>query len=382
MDSLALVILVLLSIASLGLWIRERGRIADSIRARRALEAQVDRLRADLEGARSRLEALVDSGEAALLLDEDGMVLLANPAARSLFGDLQEDERLMSYARSVEIEEMTQEALHLPEGQTVERQIQMDGKLYQVRAAHHESLVALWLADISELRRLSRARTDLIGNLSHELKTPLTSLRLLVDTMTGPARIDPELLGNLADKLNAEVDTLQQMTQEMLDLAAIESGRQVVRLVAVPLEAIARDPVRRLHEQAERKSVDISVDVDPSIAVLADPEQARRAVLNVLHNAIKFCPDGGQVHLSHRAEEQTGRVLLRVADNGPGLRPDELDRIFERFYRGDSARGNPGTGLGLSITRNIMQAHAGEVWAENQRPPASGAIITLAFVPA
>lgn len=380
MDQVLPILLAAAVIVLAALWARERSHGAQIRRQVSRMKQELDETLNELDRTLERLAAVVDSGqEPFILVTGDGEIQLVNPAAQALFGPLEERGSLIGFTRSVDLEELTQESLQLTDGETAERQIQFGGNHYHVRATRSGNLIALWLVDVSELRRLARARTDLIGNLSHELRTPLTSLRLLAETF---ARTDPELASELADKMAAEVDTLNQMTQEMLDLAAIESGRQVVRLVTVPLEAIAREPVNRLREQADRKSIQITVKVDPELAVLADPEQARRAVLNVLHNAIKFSEDGGQVEVSSETDSQSGRIQLLIADNGPGLRPDELDRIFERFYRGDSARGNPGTGLGLAITRNIMQAHGGSVRAENRRPPLSGALITLAFVPA
>jgi len=186
--------------------------------------------------------------------------------------------------------------------------------------------------------------------------------------------------GELAHKILAEVDTLNQMSQEMLDLAAIESGRQVIRLVAVPLQEIVAVPLERLREQAARQGVNLRAEIPTGLSVLADRDQAARAILNVLHNAVKFTPKGGSVSLTAAADPDGEHVILTVSDEGPGIAPAELGRIFERFFRGDQARGTPGTGLGLAITRHILQAHGGDVWAENRTPPASGAVVRLRFL--
>jgi signal transduction histidine kinase len=104
-------------------------------------------------------------------------------------------------------------------------------------------------------------------------------------------------------------------------------------------------------------------------------------VQNVLHNAIKFSPEGSQVSLA-AGPEDPDQVALHIADEGPGISPAELSRIFERFYRGDQSRGTPGTGLGLSIAHHILRAHGGRIWAENRRPPERGAIFSLSFAAA
>ncbi len=144
-----------------------------------------------------------------------------------------------------------------------------------------------------------------------------------------------------------------------------------------PLLDLAQEAAARLRDQAERRRLRLALEVPPDLVVLADREQAARAIGNVLHNALKFTPKGGQVRLWARAGEE--QAVLVVEDEGPGIPPEDLERIFERFYRSEMARGTPGTGLGLAIVRHIMQAHGGRVWAENRRPPARGAAFCLAF---
>jgi two-component system phosphate regulon sensor histidine kinase PhoR len=186
----------------------------------------------------------------------------------------------------------------------------------------------------------------------------------------------------LAVKVAAEVDTLQQMAQEMLDLAAIESGRQVVRLVPESLMQIVLKPLGQMADQARRQQIRLSNEVPEDLMVLADREQVARAVGNILHNALKFTPAGGEVSLAAHHDQAQNRIVLSISDSGPGIPPDELERIFERFFRSDRARGTPGTGLGLSIARHILRAHGGEVWAENRMPPQGGAVFHLALQPA
>jgi two-component system phosphate regulon sensor histidine kinase PhoR len=219
----------------------------------------------------------------------------------------------------------------------------------------------------------------MITNLSHELRTPLTSLRLLADTLHGPAGKDSDTALDLVDKIVVEVDHLHQMSEELLDLAAIESGKQVMRLVPMPLKDLVAGPVERMQDQAEHREVAIRVLLSPSIRVLADREQAGRAILNVLHNAIKYSPEGGEVEISSERHSEEGHVILSILDGGPGIPPEELERVFERFYRSNWAWGTPGTGLGLAIARHILQAHGGRIWAENRELPDQGAVFHLAF---
>jgi two-component system phosphate regulon sensor histidine kinase PhoR len=199
--------------------------------------------------------------------------------------------------------------------------------------------------------------------------------------LVSPTGIKPEVANQLIEKLASEIDTLEQISQEMLDLAAIESGRQVIRLVPERLMDILEIPLARLEDQAARKNLSLRVSVTPDWIVLADRDQASRAVLNVLHNAIKFSPSGGMVRIEAEEDVVEEKIVLRVQDSGEGIPPSDLARIFERFYRGDRARQTPGTGLGLAIARHIMQAHGGRIWAENLVPPERGVVVFLAFEP-
>jgi two-component system phosphate regulon sensor histidine kinase PhoR len=218
------------------------------------------------------------------------------------------------------------------------------------------------MEDISELQRLGRARRDMVANVSHELRTPITSIRLLTDTLRRDFMDGSERGEELAGKINAEIEALEQMAQELLDLSMIESGRAEIRLIPVELGEIIRTAVSRFSEQAERKSLTIEAQAPPQLAVLADPDQVGRVLNNLLHNAIKFTPTGGIVDISVTLQDDW--VQLSVTDTGPGIPEEEHARVFERFYQADRARRGGGTGLGLAIAKHIVVAHGGEIWAE------------------
>ena len=351
---------------------RQRRDVRDDHSGREALMAERDRL---LAAGRAATEAL-------LVVDEELRVQYANPAAEVLFSGLSEPITLIAYTRSLDLERLMADAAGVGDNEALERMVRLEERPHKAVALGVARGVALALTDVSEVQRLSRARQNMVANLSHELRTPLTSLRLLADTLVGPAAQDVKVVQDLAVKVGAEVDTLQQMAQEMLDLAAIESGRQVVRLVPECLRQVVLRPLSQMADQAGRQQIQLTNEVPEVLRVLADAEQAARAVGNVLHNALKFTPPGGEVRLTGRYDEAQNRVVLSIFDTGPGIPPDELERIFERFFRSDRARGTPGTGLGLSIARHILRAHGGQVWAENRAPPQSGAVFHLAFQPA
>ncbi len=312
-----------------------------------------------------------------MILDDDLSVTYASPACKAIFGGDGSEGSLMRFTRAVELEELARQGLEAPLGEIREAGFRRENRTFDLRCVRLESGVVLALNETTELNRLHRARHDLVSNLSHELRTPLTSLRLLAETLSGPPGKDPQVARQSIDKILDQVDVLQTMAQEMLDLAAIESGHEVVRLKPVDVGALLQEAASRLKDQSDRRRIQVEIREAPPLRVLADEERAVRGLVNVLHNAIKFSPEGGMIWLS--AQPEDGDVRLTVEDEGPGLAPQDLNRIFERFYRSDQARGTPGTGLGLAIARHIMEAHGGRIWAENRRPPENGAAFHLQF---
>ena len=392
-------------------WRAERRRREMAERLARRWATEVQKIAEDKDRIGLRYDLLADSSADLLLITDRNLRLTyANAAAESLFGAWEPEVSLIRYTQSQALEAQAQQALASADLES-ERLLSLRDRPYRSRVRVRGDVVGLALTDAAEVQRLTRARQDMVANLSHELRTPLTSIGLLAQTLVarsgdrashsashpggdsashpggdsashpgGDLGGEAAATGELAHKILAEVDTLNQMSQEMLDLAAIESGRQVIRLVAVPLQEIVAVPLERLREQAARQGVNLRAEIPTGLSVLADRDQAARAILNVLHNAVKFTPKGGSVSLTAAADPDGEHVILTVSDEGPGIAPAELGRIFERFFRGDQARGTPGTGLGLAITRHILQAHGGDVWAENRAPPASGAVVRLRFL--
>lgn len=377
----ALALLALLAVLAFGgLWAREvRRHRAERAKLRKELEAaREDTARTSTERLWLQIAELA-SQEMLIAVDRQLRVRSANPAALQHFGPLPLERTLMLYVRSLELDELARQVLESDDPDVLERVVRLDRRPFRARLARADEGVGIAMLDVAEMQRLGRARQDMVANLSHELRTPLTALRLLADTLQAPVGKDPATALDLASKIGAEVDTLSQMTREMLDLTAIESGRQVIRLAPSRLSEIVQMAVKRLSDQASRRKIRIDADIPAGLEVLADADQAARAVGNVLDNAVKFSPDAAAIEVRGRAEPDGEFVTLSVADEGPGIPPDELDRIFERFFRGDRSRGTPGTGLGLAIVRHILSAHGGEAWAEDREPPQRGSILYLRF---
>jgi two-component system, OmpR family, phosphate regulon sensor histidine kinase PhoR len=236
--------------------------------------------------------------------------------------------------------------------------------------ARRSPTAGTWLVfeDVSELRRLQRIRAEFVDNLSHELRTPITTVRLLAETLT--REMDEEGASararDMVGKIDVEAGHLAQMVGELLDLAKIEQDSAPLYLDDVDLGLIVRASVERLSLFAERQRVTLRPDLPPQpLWIRGDDVRLGQLLVNLLHNAIKFSPAGREV--SVRARGAAGEVVVSVEDHGVGIPSADLDRVFERFYKVDKARvrGKGGTGLGLAIARHIVEGHGGRIWVES-----------------
>ena len=220
------------------------------------------------------------------------------------------------------------------------------------------------LRDLTDLRQTETVRRDFVANVSHELRTPLTALRALVETLQDGAADDPASRTEFLHGIEVEVERMSQMIAELLDLARIESGMADLDLSHVDLNQVVAPAAARLRAQAARHEVILEVvtDDDP-LPVHADADRTARVVMSLVHNAIKFTPPSGSIQVSTRRTND--EAIVSVRDSGAGLALDELDRVFERFYKADPSRSGAGAGLGLSIARHTVRQHGGRIWAES-----------------
>ncbi len=238
------------------------------------------------------------------------------------------------------------------------------------------------LQDLTRIRRLESIRRDFIGNVSHELLTPIASVKAVVETLEDGALDNREIALKFLGRAADEVDSMTQLVNELLTLTRIESGVTEFKFSPTAVSELLLRPVERFAEQAGRKEIELSVDVPLEMPlVLADCEQVWQVIRNFLHNAIKHTPRSGKVSVS--ASQMGDEVVLAIKDTGVGIYPDDLPRIFERFYKADRSRNRgavSGTGLGLSIAKHIVLAHNGRVWAESDLGKGSTFFLALPIV--
>jgi two-component system phosphate regulon sensor histidine kinase PhoR len=319
--------------------------------------------------AEVHLEALGDANlDALLLLDQDRQIVWASRVAAEMFGVTDHTPVGQSFIGLVRDFELNQAVLDAGAGhRPIVRQAAVDGRTLRIRAVPVEDTghTAVAIEDVTELQRLGRARRDFIANISHELRTPLANIDLAAQTLRNSPTQNPALVRRMLDQIGSQVQALSQLAQEMMDLAQIESGQALLKLVPVQVAPLVRASVAGLLPHAELKGQHISLFLPDDLMVLADEQQVSRVIGNLVHNAIKFAPEGGIISIYAQAESDGEDVRICVADTGPGIPKDDQTRIFERFYKQDRARSKGGTGLGLAIARHIVEGHGGRIWVES-----------------
>ena len=295
----------------------------------------------------------------ALLLDEGGRVLRANQAARDFF-DV-DTTRLPASLVEVTLESRLFEIVS-------SGQARAEAQLVHHRRTVQTHLVpdpdrrqsVLFLVDITELRRLATVRQEFVANLVHELKTPITSLRLTAESLLGDPM--PKDRRRFAERLVKEADLMSKIIDNLRQLGDIETGIMAVDVSTVELDELVRDSVTRLG--IERP---VNTSIPPGLAIETDRAKLAQALGNLLDNAAKFSPPGTAIDVA--AQAYGAEVVLSVRDRGPGISPEHWSRVFERFYKVDRARPREsgGFGLGLAITKHLVHVLGGRIWTEAAR---------------
>jgi two-component system, OmpR family, phosphate regulon sensor histidine kinase PhoR len=305
---------------------------------------------------------------ALIVINEAHEIIAINNSAETLFGRQKPlGESLINLTGSPELEMMVNDAL-INREEVFEEQVTIDKRVYraciQVIPRDGNLFIGVALEDISDLVRLNRARRDMVANISHELRTPIANIRLIIDGLfhehEKPKR--KQSISSLR-AIARETDSLLWMAEELLDLSMIESGQAIMRMIEVPASEMVDEAIERVHDQSDAKELEVINDIPSDMMVLCDRDKARRVLINLIHNAVKWSPPGETIAI--HAENGDEEITFRVIDNGPGVPDEHVERIFERFYQVDASRStSEGTGLGLAICKHIIEAHGGKIWAE------------------
>ncbi|MFZ6018285.1 MAG: ATP-binding protein, partial [Chloroflexota bacterium] len=339
------------------------------IRIAKRLGEQIEGYREE----RSKLDAVLQNmNDAILIVDGQGLVTLINPAAERIFNvdsSRALGHSLVEVVRQHPFVELWRTCVKTKRQQIATIETTPERLFIQGIATPLEPLLPentlLVFQDLTRVRRLEVVRRDFISNVSHELRTPLASLKALTETLQEGALEDPPAARRFLQKMESEIDNMTQLVRELLELSRIESGKVPFNLKPVQPNDLVSRAVERMQLQAERAGLTLRQECAEGLPnVLADAERIEQVLVNLLHNAIKFTPAGGEIVA--RTWKEAGQVIFSVQDTGVGIEPAALSRIFERFYKADQSRSGGGTGLGLSIARHTIEAHSGRIWAESE----------------
>ncbi len=315
-----------------------------------------------------------------IVLDESQIVIQANAVATQIANHQMVGETLIASIPNQALDELVQETWDA-NGDKMERVIEAGEQSFRTTArkitTERGVLLVITLTDITALNHARRARQEMVRNISHELRTPITSISLIAENLREDKVRRSKKGRKMVNSIRHQVGMMTQLVQEMRDLSRIESGQMPVKLVPAPLEAPIDTGIELLQDLSDNKQQTIEIDIPPNIIVLMDASKIERVVKNIVHNAVKFTREAGTIAITARVYDED--AIVAIADNGQGIPGDDLPRIFERFFQVDRSR-HDGTGLGLAIARHIVQAHGGEIWAESVEGKGSTFYFSLSLV--
>lgn len=370
----ALFILVIAAVA-LHFWWRAKYHALQGQRVAE-IEASQRRQQQTAVDAKAQQQVLFNSMlEGLLLLDRTQKIYLANRSFKKLFGQKMElrGKSILEALRLHELDDLVKRVqaegqvfdyeLKLPD--LSERWLQVNAAAINNSAGEREGTILVF-HDLTRLKQLERQREEFVANVSHELRTPLSLIKGYTETLLDGARNDPAVTERFLKIIERNTQRLDLLIQDLLTISALESNRMKLELHPVPLRTLVEKILSDLGSKAEAKGVSL-VNELPEFTVNGDANRLDQVLANLVDNAIKYGRLNGHVMVGGKKLED-GWLEIFVRDDGPGIPPDSIDRVFERFYRVDKARSRDqgGTGLGLSIVKHIVHAHDGEVRVESE----------------
>lgn len=363
------------------------------------LNHMTDELRSKIEELsedRAQLLAMLTSMvEGVMVLDYKGRILQVNPALERMFGVTRAETRgrpsLEVFGHS-ELNALVSSVLATRTGQKDEIILTPSGRCLDVEASvaggeqDNEACAVLVFHDITELRRLENIRKDFVANVSHELRTPLTSIKGYVEALLDGGKDNPETSVRFLEIILKQSDRLNLILEDLLQLSKIESGQLQFKKEPLHIGSVIERTIAMIKPLAEKKQHRLRSQVAADLPLISgDEERLVQVLANLLDNAIKYTPEGGQITVTarrispSRAEAPRTSIELAVTDTGIGIPEQDRPRVFERFYRVDKARSRElgGTGLGLAIVRHIVEGHGGQVWVEGNMPTGSRFVVRL-----
>jgi two-component system phosphate regulon sensor histidine kinase PhoR len=372
-------IIASVALVLLHLWWRKRFSRLEATCRRETEELRAAHQK-DASARDAQENALLDSMvEGLLVLDDRGRIRLANRAFASLF-DTAGDLRGKTPLEAVRLHEISELASSLREKRQIEgHELKLAGPAERWVGVSGTSLsdgggsrgTLLVFHDLTRIKKLERTRQEFVANVSHELRTPLSMIKGYVETLLDGAKDDPELATRFLQTIDRNTERLTLLIEDLLTISELESNRVKLNLQPVNARSLTAKVIADMATRAATRNVKLLNEV-PEMEVAADAGRFEQVLINLLDNGIKYGRASGTVEV--RARPADGHFLeFSVCDDGPGIAPGALERIFERFYRDDKARSRDqgGTGLGLAIVKHLVQSHGGKVWVRSE--PGAGA---------
>jgi two-component system phosphate regulon sensor histidine kinase PhoR len=352
-----------------------------------------------LESQRAEIAAILERMvEGVVALDRRGRVVFINPAARLILGfkpgrdeetaPAVEGRPLTEVVRQKELFDLVEACRTGAPPERCRREIELPPPVDRIVRVHAVAVpfprqgpgTVLVLHDVTELRRLERVRAEFVANVSHELRTPLTAITGYLETLLGGALEEPAHAIRFLETAHTHAERLGRLVDDLLQLSDVETGRVVLTLAAVSLHEVAAAVAAMYEGEAGRKSLRLVNAVPAGLLARADRDRLSQILVNLVDNALKYTPEGGQITLT--AAPAGDMLEVAVQDTGIGIPSTDLPRITERFYRVDKARSRAlgGTGLGLAIVKHLVQAHGGRLTIESEL--GKGTTVRVALPPA
>lgn len=317
--------------------------------------------------------------EGLILLDKNGLILLANAAAEYLFNDVDsEGKNIITLCRDPYFMDQVKKCLW---GEKSEIEMQLKASTYQIlfSPVYSEEDVtgaAIFLIDISDKKSFEKQRKEFAANVSHELKTPLTTI-LGYSEMIANGTAKDEKAALFAQKINRQSQRLQNIINDLISLAEFDEGKKNDQKIPTKIYKIAQSVLDQLAGKAKNRNVQLSLSGPQDLTLLANPAMIESMIYNLVDNGIKYNKDPGSVHID--LEDNPAYITIQITDTGIGIAPEHQDRIFERFYLVDQSRSKKsgGTGLGLSIVKHMAEYHGGSVQLHSQEGKGSTFTIQL-----
>ncbi|MCC7665764.1 two-component sensor histidine kinase [Liquorilactobacillus satsumensis] len=321
-----------------------------------------------------------------LVLDQDRKIYLSNHAMSDLIGREMnlKGQIYVNVLRTYELSQLIEKVYQDKQDQHVEIKLDFSAKIVDahvvyVPVSEHHFLVMALLYDITELKEIERMQMDFVGNVSHELKTPITAITGFSETLLQGAMNDPKALNEFLNIIHQESLKLTELVEDILSLARIDASPEL-KLVEIDLRKFLIELLKSFRPEINKKEIQIYIEIPSGCVVQVDQNKLRHVVNNLVQNAIKYNNRKGKVWLKGTIKKDFW--FISVIDNGYGIPKDEKDRIFERFYRIDTSRSrqNGGTGLGLSVVREYVEAMSGKITVESQVGVGSTFTVTFPVV--